>query len=193
MTTITTRRNAASRQAAFTLAEILMAAGIGSFVLAGVISSFMMLTRSGINIGAYAVMDAEARRALETISQDLRMASALYFNHAESVTLTVPDSYTAYANKVTYTYDGTSSGATAHCLYQRPGDSTSTAPATILMRNVTRLEFRRFDRLDNLTTSTTNTKRLEFSLTARTTANTVVAATDHLISASYILRNKPAN
>ena len=75
----------------------------------------------------------------------------------------------------------------------RPGDATSTATPKILMRNVSRLEFRRYDRNDNPTTSTTNTKRLEFSLTARATANTVVAATDHLISASYILRNKLAN
>ena len=48
--TTTTRRR---RPGAFTLAEVMIGATIGSFVLVGVLSAFLMLGRSGTNIVAY--------------------------------------------------------------------------------------------------------------------------------------------
>ncbi|MBI3887269.1 MAG: hypothetical protein HY302_16310 [Opitutae bacterium] len=173
----------------------MIAASLGSLVLVGVLSAFLMLGRSGANLSSYAQMDAESRRAIETLSQDLRMASVLSYNSSSSVTLTVPDSYpssdSTQNEKVTYAYDSAASGATARCFYVMAGDASSTAAKRILVRNVTALTFRRYDRLDAATTSSTNTKRVELAMTLRATSNTAVSTTNYVVSASIILRNKP--
>jgi prepilin-type N-terminal cleavage/methylation domain-containing protein len=82
---------APERRRAFTLVEVMIGATIGSFVLAGVLSTFLLLGRSGANIVAYTVMDTQTRRAIEEFAQDVRMASAIVWNDSASVTLTVPD------------------------------------------------------------------------------------------------------
>src|SRR5688572_23520838 len=97
-TTISFKR----RCRAFTLVEVMVASTLGTIVLAGVLSTFLMLGRSGANVANYSMMEAESRRALEELSQDLRMAKDITWNSAESVTLTVPDNYTTTGNQVTY-------------------------------------------------------------------------------------------
>ena len=103
MTTITTRFK--SRRGGFTLVEVMIGAVIGTIVLAGVLSSFLMLGRSGANVANYSMMETQSRRALEELSQDLRMANGVIWNSDQSITLTVPDNYTATSNQVTYAYD----------------------------------------------------------------------------------------
>lgn len=202
MTTSTIRSKPAVR--AFTLVEVLIAASISSLVLAGVMSTFLMLGRSGANVANYSVMEAQSRRALEEFSQDLRMASAVTWNSATSITLTVPNNYPGTGGKVTYAYDsGTSkTNPSAQSFYRLPGDhaadsalttDTARAARTRLIKNVVNFTFSRFDRINNPATLDTTTKRIQLSMTARTTSNTAVGASNIILSASYILRNKYAN
>ena len=86
----------------FTLVEVMVAGTLGSMVLAGVLSSFLMLTRSSQRLYYYNGMEAESRRTLEEFAQDVRMASDSTYNSATSVTLTVPDNYGTSGNRVTY-------------------------------------------------------------------------------------------
>lgn len=186
----------------------MIGASLGSMVLAGILSTFLMLARSGISAVNYTTMDTQARRALEEFGQDIRMAGNVNWNTAASgdpcysVTLTVPNNYTSTSNQVTYTWDNTSSTSPSyHCFYRVPGTSTATSPKTIYVRNVTSLLFTRFNRTNASATTNASTKRIQISMTVTTTAQPllaannqqVVAATDQLVSASFILRNKPAN
>ena len=192
MTTTTIPPERTGHPRGFTLTEVIIGSTISSFVLAGVLSAVLLIGRSGANLANYSQMDTEARRALETVSQDVRMASDFSWNSFQSITLTVPDSYTGSGNKVTFAYDSSTTGSTARCFYILEGEATSTASRRILVRNVTELFFRRYDRLDNYTFSSLNTRRLVLALTVNTTGSTLVAANNHVVSASFILRNRPS-
>lgn len=176
----------------FTLSEVMIAATIGSLVLVGVLSSFLMITRSSQRLYFYNGMEMESRRTLEEFAQDVRMASDSVYNSAGSVTLTVPDNYATNSHQATYAFGTvTINGVTyANCFFRRPGNSSSTAVPTLLIQNVTDCLFRRFDVLGNTTALDSATKRIELSLRVSNTRSTLVAATDNIVSATYLLRNK---
>jgi prepilin-type N-terminal cleavage/methylation domain-containing protein len=190
--TISTIHSKARRARGFTLVEIMIGAVLGSMVLAAVLTTFLMLGRSGANASAYSVMESQSRRALEELSQDLRMASDVTWNSSTSITLLVPDNYTSadttHNNRVTYAYDT----ATKE-FYRRPGTTTSTSTRTNLIKNVSTFSYSRYDRVDNPSTSNVTTKRIQLSMVVRTANVTVVGATNNILSASFILRNKPVN
>lgn len=208
---ITTIIKSKRGQAAFTLAEVMIAATLGTVVMAAVMSTFLLLGRSGANIANYSVMNAELRRGMEELAQDLRMASDIKWNSATSITLTVPDSTVVptipppvnpTTVKFTYAWDSATSGATARCFYRKPGDAAASNPRTILVRNVATLSFARFNRVDATTPISPTvvtaandkaTKRIQVSMNVRTVTQTVKNATNLGVSASYILRNKITN
>lgn len=175
----------------FTLVEVMIAASIGTMVLAGVMSTFLMLGRSGANVANYSVMESQSRRALEEFSQDLRMASNVTWTSTTSITLTVPNNYTPTLGLVTYSYD-----STAKTFGRSPADpSSASGTSRVLIRNVVSFAYSRFDRINNPSTVDTTTKRIQLSMTASTaaTTRTVPGASNIILSASYILRNKYAN
>ncbi len=175
----------------FTLVEVMVAAGLSGFILSGVLSAFLMLGRSGYNASNYAVMEAEARRALETFSQEARQANNIVWNSANSVTLTVvasPGNYT-----VTYAYDPSASGDTAKCFYRLPGNASSLSRRLILVRNVTDFSFRRYKVVNGVDFAAINdleTKQIQITLRSTRTGFTTVATTNAVLSARVVLRNK---
>ncbi|MEI6108139.1 MAG: prepilin-type N-terminal cleavage/methylation domain-containing protein [Opitutae bacterium] len=176
----------------FTLSEVMIAASIGAMVLAGALSSFLMIGRSSMRLYYYNGMEAESRRTLEEFAQDVRMGSNSVYNSASSLTLTVPSNYTANSNMVTYAFgDAVVNGTTyANCFFRRPGNTTSTATPTVLIQNVTDCTFTRYDVLGAATSLDSATKRIELTLRVSNTRSTLVAATDNIVSATYLLRNK---
>jgi Tfp pilus assembly protein PilW len=166
----------------------MVGSALGAIVLAGVLSTFLMLGRSGANVANYSMMEMESRRALEELSQDVRMAEAITWNSAQSITLKVPDNYTSTGNQVTYAYDSTSK-----TFYRMPGIASATNPQTTLVRSVASCAFARFNRLNAATAADVTTKRIQLTLAVRRTSQTVASASNTILSASYILRNKPAN
>jgi Tfp pilus assembly protein PilW len=191
MTISTARRNGPA--AGLTLVELMVASGISSFVMTGVLSVVLMMGRSGIAAANYADMEAQSRRAVDEFAQDVRMSSDLTWNDSSSVTLTVPDNYTSSGNKVTYGYDSSTTGLTARSFYRIPGTASSTASRYVLARNVTVLTFQRYTRTNALAADDFSAKRLQLTMNLRTTAQTTVDQNTLVISASYVLRNKPSN
>lgn len=190
--TISTARPS-RRDAGLTLVEVMIATGISSFVMAGVLSVVLMMGRSGISAANYADMEAQSRRAVDEFAQDVRMASDLTWNDSSSVTLTVPDNYASTSNKVTYGYDSSTTGLTARSFYRLPGTASSAASRYVLARNVSVLAFQRFTRTNSVAADDFSAKRLQLTMNLRTTAQTTVDQNTLVISASYVLRNKPSN
>lgn len=183
-TTPHTKRRLASR--GFTLTEILIATGISSFILVGILQTFLLIGRSGYNAANYCIMEAQSRRAMETFSQEIRMAGNVTWNSNTSITLTVPTAASSYT--VTYAYDASSSGATAKSFYRTSGGNTR-----ILVRNVTSLAFQRYKLVtsgSNVASNDLETKQIQLTLQTTMKGATTAAATNAVLSARYILRNK---
>lgn len=182
------------RTRGFTLAEVMIAAALAVFVLAGALSSFLFIGRSGFGMQSYSKLEGETHRGLATFAEDARMACDIHWNNGQSITLTLPTATDATA-PITYAYDGDRNSATSGCFYRMTGDASSTAPRQILIHNVAPdFAFQRY-KLDASGSASTaandlETKQIQLTLHARLAGSTVAAATDSAISARYILRNK---
>ncbi|HUL51994.1 MAG TPA: prepilin-type N-terminal cleavage/methylation domain-containing protein [Opitutaceae bacterium] len=179
----------------FTLTELMVAATLSGLVVAGVLTTALQLMRSGVRITQYAEMSTQIRRGLEQLGHDLKIASAVKWNSASDLTLTLP---TTGGSTTQVTYAWTS---TTQALFQVPGaDSTVTAGRVYLVRGIPAgaggsagVTFARYDRDGNAATTDLATKRVQVILNvARTTARSA-AATDTAVSALFILRNKPTS
>jgi prepilin-type N-terminal cleavage/methylation domain-containing protein len=177
-----------SRRRGFTLAEIMIGAALGSMVLAGIMSTYLMLLRSGVSASNYSVMEAQARRAFEQLGIDARMSSALSSGGTTpvtSVTLTVPNNYTSNSNNVTYAYDSTN-----QWFYLVPGDGSVLTNRQILIRNVTGISFNRYDASGTATSTDTAAKHIQVSVTVQRSAARVVTESETILSAAFTMRNK---
>lgn len=164
----------------FTLVEIIIASGIGAFVLAAVLTAYGFIVRSGVNLSNYSEMEGQARTALELFAEDTRQASSITWNSKYSVTLLVS------GNPVVYQYDDS-----ARIFQRLVGGNTRN-----LLAGVQAFEFKAYNitgtelSLSDLTAAGKGTKQLQISLTAARTNQTVTRASNTVLSARFILRNK---
>lgn len=172
-------------QRAFTLVEIMIGAALSSFILLGVMTTFLFLGRSGANVQNYNDMEAQARKALEYFAQDVRQASSITWTSNTDLTLSVN------TQSIRYVYD---SGT--NTFYRRTATGTQslitgiTASSFVFKAyNVAGAELALVTSA-NLTAANSETKQLQISLEASRTDQTVVAATNAVLSARFILRNK---
>lgn len=184
----------ARRAAGFTLTELMVAATLSLIVLAGVLSAFVMIGRSGYLASAYSELENETRRGLQLFGDDARRAVDLTWNSAQSITLRIPTATNATI-PITYAYDTERTSATSGCFYRVVGDADSTNPRTILIRRVAPdFAFQRF-KLEtasgsNVARTDLETKQVQVTLRASRAGATTVAANQSALSARYILRNK---
>ena len=172
-----------------------MAATLSSFVLAGVLSAFLMIGRSGFLASSYSELEAQTRTALEIFGEDVRKSSDLHWNSSQSITLYVTTS-TNQSVLVTYAYDAEPTSATYGAFYRMLGDTTSTQPRRVLIRSVApdfafqRYKLEQSAVIDNTAASDLETKQIQVTLRASRTGATAAVANQAALSARYILRNK---
>lgn len=166
----------------FTLVEVMIGATLSSFVLAAVLSTFLFLGRSGANIRNYTDMETQARKALEQFAEDTRQASAVTWASSTSVTLVVNSTNIVYSyasNSLTRTAAGTSttllSGITAFSFLAYTINGTAITD---------------FSTATARTTANSTTKQIQISLSAARSSQTVATATNIVLSARYVMRNK---
>lgn len=171
----------------FTLVEVMIGATLSSFILVAVMSSFLFLGRSGANIQNYNDMESEARTALELFAEDTRQASSIAWTSATEVTLTVT------GNSIIYAYDASTKE------FQRTVVVAGTPNTRTLVSGITSFTFNAYSitgvdlpltTAAELATATKSTKQLQISLEAARSTQTVVDATNTVLSARFILRNK---
>lgn len=165
----------------------MVSAGLSTILMAGILSSFVLVGRDSYNAANYSVMEAESRRALATFTAEARMADNITWTSATSITLSVVGNTGSYV--VTYAYNDSTVGRTARSFYRQLG----AAPALILVRNVNDFAFRRYKVVNGADFTATNdleTKQLQITLRTVRTGVTTVDATNAVLSARVVLRNK---
>ncbi len=179
-------RSAAARRGGFTLVELMIGATLSSFVLLAILTTFLFMGRSGANLRNYSDMESQARRSLEIFAEDARQASAISWTSDVSVLLTVN------STGIRYSYDSSTR------LFSR---QVGTATAQVLISGVRAgtFAFKAYNvagsemvlvSAANLTAASSSTKQIQISLEASRTTTTVTSATNLVLSARYILRNK---
>lgn len=158
---------------------------LAMFILAGVLTVFLFLGRSGANVRNYSDMEAQARKALETFAEDVRQASAITWTSNVNVALTVNSASITYAySSSTGTFARTDASGTRTLI------SGITAGSFVFRAfNVAGTELP-LATAANLTAAGSSTKQLQISLEASRSNVTVVDATNAVLSARFILRNK---
>lgn len=182
------RRDPDCRRRGFTLVEVLIGAGLSGFVLLGVLSTFLFLGRSGANMINYNDMESQARKALELFAEDTRQASSVYWASSTSLTLTV--------NNVPVNYAYSSTAGTFSRAVTIGGNTTTTVLVTgitqfsFLAYTITGVSITDFSTTAARTLANRTTKQVQLSLSAARTASTVTDATNIVLSARYVLRNR---
>jgi prepilin-type N-terminal cleavage/methylation domain-containing protein len=179
------------RRHGFSLVELMMSTSLASMIMTGVLSSFVLMGKNSYNAANYSVMEAESRRALEVFTQEARMADNVTWISPASVTLSIANGTGSYL--VTYAYDSAPTGGTAQTFYRRLGAAASGAPTQVLVRGVSDFAFRRYKVVNGSDFNATNdleTKQLQITLRTVRTGVTTVNATNAVLSARVVLRNK---
>jgi prepilin-type N-terminal cleavage/methylation domain-containing protein len=166
----------------FSLFEVMVGATLAGIILAGTLTTFLFLGRSGANLRNYSDMEAQARTSLEIFAQDTRQASSVTWFSADSVKLIVN------ATEIYYAFSA--------------GNFTRTTGtgSTTLLTGITSFNFSAYDingtaitdfsNAAALTTANNATKQVQISLSAARSTQTVATATNIVLSARYVLRNK---
>lgn len=177
----------------FSLVELIVASALSGIILIGVLSSVLIISKSGFRLAHYIDMEKEARTALETIAVDARVTKTISWHRASDtapltgITLIAPDS-----NSVRYDYDSATG-----VLRRTLPDGTS----RVLVSGIQSLTFTAYrygdahpEPVNSLTTTTSalndSTKMLQVSLSSIRSRSTLADATNNVVSARYVLRNK---
>src|SRR6266850_2166812 len=182
-TSFSTRRNATG---GFTLVEASMGAAIGAFIMAGVLSTYIMTIRQFNAISNYWEIHTDGRIAIDRFAADMRAVSDVTsFASNGPLVVKVPTAFDDYGNilsnkTVTYTY-------TASMLKRTDSTTSSTS---VLTTNVYNLKFGLFDRVGSNTTVLSNSKGISVEIFLRKYTAGQKQTEDYL-SARLDMRNKP--
>jgi prepilin-type N-terminal cleavage/methylation domain-containing protein len=164
----------------FTLVEMLIGSSLAAFILTAVMTTFLFLGRSGANVQNYNDMEAQSRRALEQFAQDVRQASEITWTSSTDITLVVDSANIRWRH---VSGDGT---------FRR----TAAGTERTMISGITTFTFQPYSitggsvSVADLAAAGRQTKQLQISLEAQRTNRTVARATNLVLSARYILRNK---
>lgn len=184
------------RPAGFTLAEVLIAAGIGSIIMLGVLSVFIHLVKTGVRTGHYSGMEAQTRLAFEQLGIDARMSNKIISNFTSgaitSFTLTIPNSDLSAEAQYTYVYD--TSNPQNKKLVLVPGNNPAgTTGRRTLITNIKNLTFLRYNSSSVLiptsTVSDDTVKHIQISISVSRAGSGVVEASQVIRSSAFTLRN----
>lgn len=179
--TSSARRSNLRTRAGFTLAELIVASTVSALVIAGVVATMVVLARSNARLRDKYEIAAQTRDFLSTLSRDLYSATAVTWNSAASLKITIP------AGSAGYVYDSTARTIT----YTPP-----TGGSQVLMTGVDTLTFSAYDiagtslsLASNLADASTKTRFLGLSGTVIRGKPGAVRTREALASPRYTIRN----
>jgi prepilin-type N-terminal cleavage/methylation domain-containing protein len=187
-------RRTSKRSSAFTLVEVMIAVSLGSMVLAGVLTTFLTIVRSGMRISSYSEMEMQTRAAFEQLGIHARMSNDFVSHKITSAgvpvidyfDLTIPNKDLTATKEVRYGYD-TSIAANKKFYY-----IDDSGARRDLVTHVDRCEFLRYDANDALIAPSVNDmaiKHIQVSLEVSHTRTGVAKATQVIRSSAFTIRN----
>lgn len=193
ITTTPPAKTAAARRAAFTLPEVIVSASLSTLVLAGVLSAFLLLARTGFNTASYAEMSSTLRIGMERFQRDARLASDLRWHDHQRLTLLIPAADNTTLENVTYGY---APETAAQGVFYREITRKNTPVRTVLARGVAPdFSFRRYslaanESSDSFAANDLETKLIEVNLRAIRRGANGSPVTQDALSTRCLLRNK---
>ena len=184
-------------QRGFTLTEVMIALALASILVTAILTTVVTLSRGSMNLARYADLNQEARQGLQTFARDIRQASAITWNSERSISVTV--------NGSTITYSLDSDDGTGQWAFRRAGrpliqavDPDSfrlTGFRIVFAESGTESEATAEARpvplsLDDLALASRETKQLQLELRSVRQSAGSPQASNTVVSARYILRNK---
>jgi len=181
----------------FTLVELIIAATLGTMVLAGVLSCFLLLVRSGVRVSNYSTMETQTRRAFEQLGIDARMANGFLSDRSSgaisSFTLAVPDINNKNYRTVTYGYETDPTDSTKKQFFYVPGSSaTATTGKIVLIGKISNVAFARYDKDDvliGISSNDTAVKHIQVQVSVKRTGVGVADSTQVIRSSAFTIRN----
>ena len=170
----------AGRRKGFTLVELLVATGIGSMVVAAVMTTFVFFCRTGVRMAHYSDMERQSRGVLQRFGQDAREAKAVAWVDANTLQLTTD------SGVVTYDYNSSTKRFTR---------TPSGGSGSVLVSGISSFRFMAYDVTGSsvaLTDSNAsqNTKMVQVDIDLSRNTASAGNATAQAVSARYVLRNK---
>lgn len=194
MPTITPAFKRAAGIRGFTLFEVLASTALSGIIMVAVLSSVLVIARSGYLLNNYSDMEQQARTALETFAVDARMTEVVSWGRtSDTAPLTTLRLQAVDGTAVTYNYD-----SSAGTLNRTDNAGTTTSIVTGI-QSFTFSAYKYDDAagLDilvpkdsTLTQLDNETKMVQLSLSASRSQTSVVTATNNVVSARFVLRNK---
>jgi prepilin-type N-terminal cleavage/methylation domain-containing protein len=172
-------------RAGFTIVEISVSSAIVLILLAGILTTYLQLTRSFRAVSNYGNIHADGRRAVDWFAKDMRGVYAINTYSLSNLTVAIPTNFNTSGSvtgtkTVRYTY---SNGA-----YRRY--DSATGQTVTLATNIYQLSYTLYDRLGSNTTLLGTAKSIQLDIKLRKFVNNQ-QQTEEYLSARYDMRNKP--
>ena len=172
--------------AGFTLVEMMVGGVIGTFIMAAVMTTYIMSVRAFNALGNYWDIHTDGRYAVDCFAGDMRAVySITSFATNGPVVVTIPVTFDNYGNitsnkTITYSY-------VASCLKRIDASNNSTK---ILATNIYNIKFSLYDKVGNATAVTNTCKAIQLELFLRKYTVGQAQSEDYL-SARLDMRNMP--
>ncbi|MGZ0657210.1 PilW family protein [Coraliomargarita sp. W4R72] len=181
----------ASRRSGYTLVELLVAVGLLGIVMTSMVSTFIVFASGSKGVAAYTDMSRQSRKALELFSRDVRAAEDVLGASQVMLRVLLPDNafYSGYTVEYIYDHD---IAIFSRLERDREGDIRSNE---ILLDGVEEFRFGFIDPLGqplaaDLESLLLSVKSVQIDAAmVRVVSST--EATDYIISARYMMRNRP--
>ncbi len=173
-------RKRSQRPAGFSLVELIISLTLVMMLTLALMTSYVFIARGDRSLQNYGEMNAQARKLLDQLGQDLRAATDVTNFTASTLTLTVPTNTGATTSQdVTWDYD------TVNAIVTRE-DASGTVT---LARDVSTFSLYYANGSNVETTSLVEVKQVQLSLRMlRLVASTVTS--EYVISAQFTMRAK---
>ncbi len=185
MHTLSTKHLRRLRQmAGFTLVEVMIAATIGSFIMAAIVTTYIFSLKGFRAIENYQEIHSDGRIAIDFFARDMRAAYDITSYNSSNIVVKIP---TAFSYQGIVTSDKTVTYAVTGAKLYRT--DTGTGKTSLMANNINQLTFTLYDRVGSNTTLLTVAKGVQVELKLRKTVMSQVQTEDYL-SGRIEMRNK---
>jgi len=174
-----------SRESGFTLPEIMVALALGTIIMVGLLSTYILSVKGFKAMADYAVIHEEGRHALNLFARDIRLATGITSSTTTNVVLNLPTAFNSSgkvtgSNSITHTFQSS--------WWTRTDGNAGTTK--ILSRDVTNLTFSMYDSLGSNTATAASAYEIQARLQLVQSFGSKTQS-ETQVSSRMKLRNKP--